>query len=134
MAVPDAPLSVPYPWPAVPDAPLSVPYPWPDLPFLTVHRLDTEAATRVIFGGELDLATREQAEAALLAAEAAGRPLIIDLSPLSFMDCQGLGVLLAARRRAEATGRALRVVLGPIAERVLRLTHALEHFETGPPA
>jgi anti-sigma B factor antagonist len=133
MAVPDASLSVAFPWPDVPDAALSVPYPWPDLPFLTVHRLDTAAATRVIFGGELDLATREQAEAALLAAEAAGRPLIIDLSPLSFMDCQGLGLLLAARKRAEAAGRALRLILGPIAARVLGV-HALEHFETAPPA
>jgi anti-anti-sigma factor len=79
---------------------------------------------RVAFNGELDIAGAQEAEEALRQAEAdrAGA-LTIDLRGLTFMDSTGLRLLVAADRRANETGRALRIVRGPDPiQRVLELT------------
>ena len=47
------------------------------------------------------------------------QPVVIDLSPLTFIDSTGLGALVSALNHANAAGTALRVVCP--AERLLKL-------------
>ncbi|MER6573077.1 STAS domain-containing protein [Streptomyces sp. NPDC001093] len=55
--------------------------------------------------------------------------MLVDCGGLTFCDCTGLSVLLAAARAAKAGGRDLRLcaVPHPLA-RLLRLTHAGRAF------
>jgi anti-sigma B factor antagonist len=53
------------------------------------------------------------------------RPLIIDMTEVSFLDCAALGAILAAERRCRERGSALAVAaLRPGAEQVFRLARA----------
>jgi anti-sigma B factor antagonist len=76
-------------------------------------------------GGEVDLATAPQLHAKLMelveVKEAGG--VVVDLTPVVFMDSTGLTVLLAGHRRAQAHGHTIRLVCpeGPVL-RILRLT------------
>lgn len=74
--------------------------------------------------GELDLATADRAEDALLAAEAQERSsVILDLSGLRFIDSTGLRLVLRAHRRSREGGARLRLVEGPPeVQRVFRVT------------
>ena len=84
-------------------------------------RLDTSDAVRLAVRGELDIATMPAFEAELGQAEP-GRPIVLDLRGLRFLDCGGLRVLLAAGRRARRAGGRLVVVRGPVdVERLLAL-------------
>jgi anti-sigma B factor antagonist len=78
-------------------------------------------------GGEVDLATAPQLHAKLIDLLEVGEAgsILVDLSPVAFMDSTGLAVLLAADRRAQAGGRTIRLVCpaGPV-RRVFRLTGA----------
>ena len=89
---------------------------------LSVHRDGHRVVLSV--GGEVDLATAPQLHAKLvdLVDDGVGS-IVVDLTPVAFMDSTGLGVLLAAHRRAQAGGPAIRLVCpeGPVL-RVLRLT------------
>jgi anti-sigma B factor antagonist len=89
---------------------------------LTVHP-DGHGAVLTV-AGEVDLATAPQLQAKLvdLVDDGVGG-VVVDLTPVAFMDSTGLGVLLAAHRRAQAGGPAIRLVCpeGPVL-RVLRLT------------
>jgi anti-sigma B factor antagonist len=75
-------------------------------------------------GGEVDLATCPQLQAAL--AELVDRgfhQLIVDLEQVSFLDCAGIGVLVDARRRVQEHGGSLRLVgPAPLVRRVLEVT------------
>lgn len=99
---------------------------------LHVTTADADGAVRVVPTGDLDLATAEQLERAIAAAErkvATGR-LVLDFSELDFMDSTGLQVLLDADVRAEADGRELVVVAGDgPARRVLELADALPRLK-----
>jgi anti-sigma B factor antagonist len=89
---------------------------------LTVHRDGHGVVLRV--GGEADLATAPQLHAKLVdLVENGTDSVVVDLTPVAFMDSTGLGVLLAGHRRARARGRTIRVVC-PEGHtlRVLRLT------------
>jgi anti-sigma B factor antagonist len=74
--------------------------------------------------GEIDLATAPQLDAKLtdLVDNGAGS-VVVDLTPVGFMDSTGLTVLLAGRQRARARGRSIELVCpeGPVL-RVLRMT------------
>jgi len=59
---------------------------------------------------EVDIATVPQLQERLAAPAAAGRPLIIDLDRVTFIDAAGLGVLARAASRAAAHGSSLYVV------------------------
>lgn len=87
-------------------------------------------ATTVALEGELDLATREEAEAALLQAEAAGpKLLMLDLRGLDFMDSTGVQVVLAAELRARTAGWGFAVVRGEgTVAKLLRLTRLEERL------
>jgi anti-sigma B factor antagonist len=60
--------------------------------------------------GEVDIATVPQLQERLAAPAAAGRPLIVDLDRVTFIDAAGLGVLARAASRAAAHGASLHVV------------------------
>ena len=47
----------------------------------------------VTVAGEVDIATVPQLRERLAAPTASGRPLIVDLDPVTFIDAAGLGVL-----------------------------------------
>jgi len=66
-----------------------------------IFRLETEAAC-VRCSGELDLATAPQLERAVRGLAARGATAIeVDLARIEFMDCAGLGTLVALAEQAE---------------------------------
>jgi anti-anti-sigma factor len=69
--------------------------------------------TRVRLTGEIDLSRSDEVDAQLAAAQASAPELLeIDLSSVSFMDSQGLRVLLGAHKRAQSNGHRI-VILSP---------------------
>ena len=89
---------------------------------LTVHPNRRPVVLTV--GGEVDLATAPQLRAKLVAlVEDGAGSVVVDLTPVAFMDSTGLQALLAGRKRAHARGRSIRLVCpeGQVL-RVLRLT------------
>jgi anti-sigma B factor antagonist len=94
----------------------------PQLTF-TVHPNGQGVMLRV--GGEVDLATAPQLRAKLVDLVEVGEAgsVVVDLTPVAFMDAAGLGVLLATHERARANGGRVLLVCpeGPVL-RVLRLT------------
>jgi anti-sigma B factor antagonist len=94
----------------------------PQLTF-TVHPNGQGVMLRV--GGEVDLATSPQLHAKLVDLVEVGEAgsVVVDLTSVAFMDSTGLGVLLAAHKRARAYGGRVLLVCpeGPVL-RVLRLT------------
>jgi len=90
---------------------------------------------RLAVEGELDLSSvtvlERAVDDALVGAKDSG-VVELDLGGVSFMDSTGLRGLLAARQRANAAGRELRVVAAaPAVRRVLELTHTATLFELG---
>lgn len=91
-------------------------------------RRDRDGVVTVVVAGEVDLATRDRLAAVLTRALTELRParLVVDLARVPFMDAAGLGVLMAARRRAERTGVGLAVAHpSPMITLLLRLTGLL---------
>jgi anti-sigma B factor antagonist len=60
-------------------------------------------------GGELDLASRREIEAAVLAAVAAAPHVTLDLATLTFCDSNGIAMLIEAHNAALAVGALLTV-------------------------
>jgi anti-sigma B factor antagonist len=76
-------------------------------------------------GGEVDLATAPQLHAKLtdLVEGGGAGSVVVDLTPVAFLDSTGLTALLSGHHRAQARGHTIRLVCpeGPVL-RVLRLT------------
>jgi anti-anti-sigma factor len=74
-----------------------------------------EDGDRVVFvpRGELDLATAPELEGPVLSVLDDGRPVVIDLRELEFMDSSGVRVLVAAHGRAGEDGERLTLVRPP---------------------
>ena len=70
---------------------------------------DADVRVRITIRGELDLATAGRLEEAITSAD--GRPLLVDLRGLSFMDSTGVRTLLQASEDASRTGDELRFVM-----------------------
>jgi anti-sigma B factor antagonist len=65
----------------------------------------------VAVSGEIDIASGPQLRDHLLGViHRHGTRLVLDLSGVTFIDCAGINVLLAARRRAMLEGGSLRVL------------------------
>jgi anti-sigma B factor antagonist len=60
--------------------------------------------------GDIDISTVSGLRERLLELADSGQPLIVDLNGVSFIDSTGLGVLVAAARRADAHGGSLHAV------------------------
>jgi anti-sigma B factor antagonist len=108
---------------------------------VTIHH--TSAETIVEVSGDIDLASVGAFRLALFAAVRAEAPtVVVDIGEVDFLDAQGLGALVAARRRAIPSGRRL-VVIGarPMAYQLFTLTGLTGPFDvrrretppTGPP-
>ena len=73
--------------------------------------------------GELDLVSRDELCAALLAAEDSAAVISIDLTDLDFIDCAGLAILHAAAARATRSRKKLVLIDGSgQVQRLLDLT------------
>jgi anti-anti-sigma factor len=76
-------------------------------------------------GGELDLATAPELEAAVLPPTREGRDVLLDLRGLAFMDSSGVRVVIAAHHAAAEHGgrfRLLRTEQGSAVQRVLEIS------------
>ncbi|WP_280875753.1 STAS domain-containing protein [Streptomyces pseudovenezuelae] len=84
---------------------------------------ETAGRTVVQLLGEIDIAVVLRITAAMDAAT--GRPhadVVIDLGPVDFLDCSGLGLLCRARRRVEERGGRLTLACPhPTIRRMLRI-------------
>jgi anti-sigma B factor antagonist len=87
-----------------------------------------DGGTIVAISGEVDVCTEASLQQALLRIiRERGARLMLDLSGVSFMDCAGLRVLLATRRRAEMRGGFLHPIATSAAvRRITELTGAQE--------
>jgi anti-anti-sigma factor len=74
--------------------------------------------------GEVDISTAPWLREDLLAVIMRHGPeLVLDLSGVTFMDCAGINLLLATRRRARLAGGWLQVInAAPAAARIIALT------------
>jgi anti-sigma B factor antagonist len=65
--------------------------------------------------GQLDLATRDQLHAALMAAfESGAKTIVLDLSRLEFMDSSGIHLIAMATHIAAERRREFSLVRGPV--------------------
>jgi anti-sigma B factor antagonist len=100
--------------------------------FVCSWRHDGTNAARVDVAGEVDIATAPDLERTLLAAEARGRVVVLDLRELDFIDSSGVHVIITAHHRARQRGCRLALVRGPeCVDRVFTLTGASEKLEIG---
>ncbi|MFJ9818608.1 STAS domain-containing protein [Streptomyces sp. NPDC101151] len=92
------------------------------------------ATTVVPVHGEIDMLTATALSQRLDALTAHPRPdLVLDLRPVAFIDCTGLGVLCRTRNRALARRGRLRLVAdSPGFLRMLRVTGLSSVFEVLP--
>jgi anti-anti-sigma factor len=74
---------------------------------------DTGTALVVELFGELDAASRDSTEAAVVAALTSGRSVIIDLADVTFVDSSGVATLIAIAQKAEAEGTLLSIRNAP---------------------
>jgi anti-sigma B factor antagonist len=77
---------------------------------LTVEVRQESGHMLATVAGEVDIATVPQLQQRLAAPAASGRPLIVDLDRVTFIDAAGLGVLARAASLAAAHGSSLHVV------------------------
>ncbi|MFF4054941.1 STAS domain-containing protein [Streptomyces sp. NPDC001668] len=93
----------------------------PPAPSRTVHTVD--GTTFVTLHGEIDLLAATPLAAHLDALTSGPGPdLVLDLRPVSFIDCAGLAVLCRVRSRARARHGRLRLLTG--SGRFLRILRA----------
>ena len=87
--------------------------------------------TRLVLAGELDIASAEDLEKQLAAAEVdSPATLVLDLRRVEFIDSTGIRTLVAADERARSQGRRLAMVRGPNAvARILAVTQLDQHLE-----
>jgi anti-sigma B factor antagonist len=87
------------------------------------ERFEPTGALRVGLAGELDLATAGQLRDRLRALCADGRPVVLDLRRLEFIDSSGVRELVRAvsAARRDGWGLSLDTAVGPQVRRVLEL-------------
>ena len=103
--------------------------PTPGSTFTIVREQDGRAQI-VVVGGEIDLASADDVDGALQAAEAAGGgAVVLDLTGVEFIDSTGLRVVLASIRRLTEQARSLTVACpdGPV-RRLFELTALTGQF------
>ncbi|HMD92055.1 MAG TPA: STAS domain-containing protein [Trebonia sp.] len=90
--------------------------------------ISIQAGPVVTISGEIDIQSGPQLRDQLLRIiRRHGARLALDLTGVTFIDCAGINVLLAARRRAQLEGGSLRVLrASPRVRRTIALTR-LDH-------
>ena len=103
-------------------------------PFVAVTEELGGGTAVVAVSGEVDFATTPALEQALLGvADERTLKLIVDLTDCSFLDCSGLGVLIAARTRFERSRRPLVLIApGPSVLRIFEVTELDKVFDIYP--
>lgn len=96
----------------------------------TVQSTREHGQLRLALRGELDIATAPQFESALTTAAAQDVPLIVDCTDLTFIDANGLGLLM----RAQAAGPAVVVNLQGICARVAQVAGVKFGADSSPSA
>jgi len=102
---------------------------------LRVEREDGGSLRVVTVHGELDLETAPELRRALIETidEHPGRPLVVDLEGVDFIDSAGLGVLVGGLKRArDRQGDVQLVATGQNVIRVLELTGLTRAFAIHP--
>jgi anti-sigma B factor antagonist len=90
---------------------------------LTIDVRQEQGHTIVTAAGEIDISTVTRLRERLFEIAASGRPLVVDLSQVSFIDSVGLSMLVGTANRAAAHGGSLQVVCArPKIGQLLRLT------------
>jgi anti-sigma B factor antagonist len=104
---------------------------------MTVARDDQRGCLVVVVRGEVDLGTGGRLMEATAEAlqQAAGRPVVLDLSAVGFVSSSGLGQLVALHEEGQRTGTPVRVVVdrsGPAMRpiRTMGLDGVLSLFDT----
>lgn len=99
---------------------------------LTVRGIPGHAVVSLY--GELDLACTSAVTAQLAdAGDVYGPSIIVDLGGLEFIDCRGLGALIAAARRVRENGGDMSLVsLRPEPRRLLEMTGLINVFPVYP--
>lgn len=83
----------------------------------------------VTLSGELDVVEAARVAAALAVIATSGRPIIVDLAALEFIDSSGLAALVRARHHARNTGFDLLLAAPrPQVQRMLAITRLVEVF------
>ena len=99
-----------------------------------MKRIQSDGCLLLAVEGELDIATAPRMIAALNDALASmARPLILDLSRVSFMDSTGLALLINASRRVRRLGHGFAIICprGPIS-RVFEIADMVESLHVHP--
>jgi anti-sigma B factor antagonist len=93
----------------------------------------SEGTVVITLAGELDVAGAPVLREHLAAATRSGGRVVCDLEHLTYMDSTGISVLIAARKRLDATGRDL-VLVGPSerVHKVLKMTGVGSYFTIQP--
>ncbi len=95
----------------------------------TVRQSDRDAAW-VRVTGELDVAVAPQLKLTLRKAQLRARLVVLDLRELTFMDCAGMHVVVAASNHARQAGAHLVLVRGPSnVDRLFTLTGTSDALE-----
>jgi anti-anti-sigma factor len=82
--------------------------------FCCSRRAESGRRIRLTLAGELDLAAADHFQAALVAAQADSRRVMLDLGALTLIDCAGLSLLFAAAARRPE--EAALILLGPVGQ------------------
>jgi anti-sigma B factor antagonist len=78
---------------------------------MTVARADVGAHAVVRVSGEVDAMTAPRLAAAVTAALDGERPVVVDLTSVTFLDSAGLAALVRVTERGERRGEPLRIVV-----------------------
>ncbi|MEV5896208.1 STAS domain-containing protein [Nonomuraea fuscirosea] len=90
---------------------------------LSVNCRSSPAGVLVTVAGEIDATNAGRLESVIIGALRPGRPLILDLHGLTFMDSSGLHVLLRVRADVLARSGSLHLVaVQEVPARLLRIT------------
>jgi anti-sigma B factor antagonist len=94
---------------------------------VSVQADEADDAVVVSVSGEVDIATCDAITQAVAEPRAAGRPVVLDLSRVVFLDSTGVRTLIGAARAAgnDPALFAIRNTLSPPVERGLRLMGVL---------
>jgi anti-anti-sigma factor len=102
-----------------------------DLPgFLCTLRQSGHDAAWVRVTGELDIATAPQLAQTMRKAVLRAQRVVLDLRELTFMDCVGIHVVVAASKHARQAGAHLVLVRGPShVDRLFTMTRTSDALE-----
>lgn len=90
---------------------------------LTIEVRHEQGYAIVTAAGEVDISTVTRLREPLFELAASGRPVVIDLDQVSFLDSAGLAALVGTVKRATAHGGSLHVVCArPKIRQLFRLT------------